>query len=27
MADPETQSWVRQAIADHIDRHIPELSG
>ncbi|HWW66386.1 MAG TPA: hypothetical protein VNY83_00240 [Solirubrobacterales bacterium] len=26
MADPETQSWVRQAIADHVDRHIPELS-
>lgn len=26
MADPETQSWVRQAIADHVERHIPELS-
>jgi hypothetical protein len=27
MADPETQRWVRQAIARHLERHIPELSG
>jgi hypothetical protein len=27
MADPETQQWVRQTIADHLERHIPELSG
>jgi hypothetical protein len=27
MADPETQQWVRQTIADHVERHIPELSG
>ena len=26
MADPETQSWVRQTIADHVERHIPALS-
>jgi hypothetical protein len=27
MADAETQRWVRQAIAEHLERHIPELSG
>lgn len=27
MADPETQRWVRQTIADHIERHLPELDG
>jgi hypothetical protein len=27
MADPETQAWVRQTIATHLERHIPELSG
>lgn len=27
MADAETQRWVRQTIADHVERHIPELSG
>ncbi len=27
MADPETQRWVREAIAEHLERHIPELSG
>lgn len=27
MADPETQRWVRQTIARHLERHIPELSG
>ncbi len=26
MADAETQRWVRQTIADHIARHIPDLS-
>jgi hypothetical protein len=26
MADPATQQWVRETIAEHIDRHIPELS-
>jgi hypothetical protein len=26
MADGPTQQWVRQTIADHIDRHIPELA-
>jgi hypothetical protein len=26
MADAETQRWVRQTIAEHIDRHIPELA-
>jgi hypothetical protein len=26
MADAETQSWVRQTIADHVNRHIPGLS-
>jgi hypothetical protein len=27
MADPETQRWVRETIADHLERHIPELAG
>lgn len=27
MADPETQRWVRQTIARHLERHIPELAG
>jgi hypothetical protein len=27
MADTATQQWVRETIAEHIDRHIPELSG
>lgn len=27
MADAETQRWVRETIADHLERHIPELSG
>ncbi len=27
MADTETQSWVRETIAAHVERHIPELSG
>lgn len=27
MADPETQRWVRQTIAGHVERYIPELSG
>lgn len=27
MADSETQRWVRQAIAEHLERHIPELAG
>jgi hypothetical protein len=27
MADAETQQWVRQTIARHLDRHIPELAG
>jgi hypothetical protein len=27
MADAETQRWVRQTIADHLHRHIPELAG
>jgi hypothetical protein len=26
MADAETQRWVRQTIAEHLQRHIPELS-
>jgi hypothetical protein len=25
MADSETQRWVRQTIAEHIQQHIPEL--
>ena len=27
MADAETQRWVRETIAGHLERHIPELSG
>jgi hypothetical protein len=27
MADAETQRWVRQTIARHLEQHIPELSG
>jgi hypothetical protein len=27
MADAETQRWVRQTIARHLEHHIPELSG
>jgi len=27
MADAETQRWVRETIATHIERHIPELAG
>ena len=27
MADPLTQQWVRETIAEHLERHIPELSG
>jgi hypothetical protein len=27
MADAPTQQWVRATIAEHLDRHIPELSG
>jgi hypothetical protein len=27
MADGTTQQWVRATIADHVERHIPELSG
>ncbi len=27
MADAETQRWVRETIAAHLGRHIPELSG
>jgi hypothetical protein len=27
MADPESQRWVRETIAEHLERHIPELSG
>lgn len=27
MADAETQHWVRQTIAEHLENHIPELSG
>jgi hypothetical protein len=27
MADPETQQWVRETIAEHLERHIPELAG
>jgi hypothetical protein len=26
MADSETQQWVRRTIAEHVERHIPELS-
>ena len=27
MADSATQQWVRETIAAHVERHIPELSG
>jgi hypothetical protein len=27
MADTETQRWVRQTLAEHVERHIPELAG
>ena len=27
MADAETQQWVRRTIAEHLERHIPELAG
>jgi hypothetical protein len=27
MADAETQRWVRRTITEHVERHIPELSG
>jgi hypothetical protein len=27
MADAETQRWVRRTIAQHLERHIPELAG
>ena len=27
MADAETQRWVRETIARHLERHIPELDG
>ncbi len=27
MADAETQRWVRQTIAAHLEAHIPELAG
>ena len=27
MADPETQRWVRETIAAHLERHIPGLLG
>ncbi len=27
MADRETQEWVRETIAEHLRRHIPELAG
>lgn len=27
MADAETQRWVRQTIADHLERYLPELAG
>jgi hypothetical protein len=26
MADAETQRWVRRTIAEHLERHIPELA-
>lgn len=26
MADSETQRWVRETLAEHVERHIPELS-
>jgi hypothetical protein len=27
MADPATQQWVRETIAEHVERHVPELGG
>jgi hypothetical protein len=27
MADAETQRWVRETIARHLERHLPELAG
>jgi hypothetical protein len=27
MADAETQRWVRRTIGEHLQQHIPELSG
>jgi hypothetical protein len=27
MADPIAQQWVRETIAEHLERHIPELAG
>lgn len=27
MADAATQQWVRETIAEHVERHIPELAG
>ena len=27
MADAATQQWVRETIAHHVDRHMPELAG
>jgi hypothetical protein len=27
MADSSTQQWVRETIAEHLDRYIPELAG
>ena len=27
MADADTQRWVRQTIAQHLEQHIPELAG
>jgi hypothetical protein len=27
MADADTQQWVRETIAEHLQRHIPELAG
>jgi hypothetical protein len=27
MADADTQRWVRETIARHLERHIPELAG
>ena len=27
MADADTRAWVRRTIADHLERHIPELAG
>jgi hypothetical protein len=27
MADTKTQAWVRETIATHLERNIPELSG